>query len=168
MTFDQIVEHLCVRGFVTRQKWEGGCAVVLGVDNLAWEVHKDNRKGRWSPTLAEIKADDWIALPYFWTDPQDDFKPFVEIPLLDDGSPRVVVVHDEEGRPTLIVKVAEGMPVDVLGADPGLKCEVIRRDGRSVRICAKRVADPPGKPRDEVWSSAEDEEDGGDPWDPKS
>ncbi len=77
MKFDEIVDHLGKRGFVTRKLWKDKCVVFFGMDNIGWFIYKDKRsKNRWTLNLAEIKADDWILLPFFWDGGKDDYLPY--------------------------------------------------------------------------------------------
>jgi hypothetical protein len=88
MTIGEIADHLGARGFATRKTWylngKLSSILVFGIDNLAWICHEENelnkrRKDLWQPCLAEISATDWVALPFFWNDPRDDFLPFETI-----------------------------------------------------------------------------------------
>ena len=84
MTFDSIIDHLSKRGFVTRKLWCGAMVLFFGMDNLPWlsfrrsKIRSKNpaRLETWTPDLAEMKADDWVTLPYFWDGRKDDLAPF--------------------------------------------------------------------------------------------
>lgn len=84
MTVNSIVYHLSERGFVTRKQWSGAMVLFFGMDNLPWLSYRRNkvrakesqRLEIWTPCLADMKADDWIRLPYFWDGSKDDFLPF--------------------------------------------------------------------------------------------
>jgi hypothetical protein len=92
MTLGEISEHLGKRGFVTRVKWcreydnpevvgTAKCVLVFGMDNVGWLCLRENdlihrQKKMWLPCLDDIKATDWIELPYFWNGSQDDYLPF--------------------------------------------------------------------------------------------
>lgn len=81
MTFGEIVKHLSGRGFVTRKLWSGWSVMFFGMDNCPWMADKARPKRKawlqcWVPCLADMKADDWIILPYVWDGSKDDFLPF--------------------------------------------------------------------------------------------
>lgn len=77
-SFAEIVTHLQQRGFVTRKSWEGNCVVFFSTDNVPWSGSNYRARSlfRYNFTLKDLKADDWIALPYFWRGPRDNFLPF--------------------------------------------------------------------------------------------
>ena len=79
MKFGSIVNHLGKRGFVTRKRWEGKSVLVFSMDNLL-HVQSDLIHGKenmlYTLCLADIKATDWIKLPFFWNGREDDFIPF--------------------------------------------------------------------------------------------
>lgn len=77
MKFEKIVSHLGKRGFATRKTWDGKNVIVFGMDNAAY-IQWTNPEGfeYYNPSLADIKADDWVKLPYFWDGGKDDFLPF--------------------------------------------------------------------------------------------
>ena len=85
MKFSEIVAHLGERGFVTRKLWNGNTVLFFGMNNAPHcsidVVHYFGAKIKrrlqdWRPNLEEIKADDWVKLPYFWNGSKDDFLPF--------------------------------------------------------------------------------------------
>lgn len=78
-TFAEIVPHLIERWYVTRKLWKGNAVLVFGMDNGPDMMTRASRSKRaWYPSLSDIKAADWIVLPYVWTCGKDDFLPFDE------------------------------------------------------------------------------------------
>lgn len=73
-----VLEHLKIRGFVTRLAWSGTVYLVFGIDNLAWLVSKEQTKRVWDPCLADFCYDDWVIVDRFWTGSFDDYLPFEE------------------------------------------------------------------------------------------
>lgn len=94
MNFALIVPHLSRRGFVTRELWKGQAIVFFGMDNSAHKSIFEGLTVSWSPNLSEIKADDWIILPYYWETGADDHKPF----LLKDNILKSYRIEEEEKR----------------------------------------------------------------------
>jgi hypothetical protein len=76
MKFDEIVKHLSDHGFVTRASFDGHLVMAYGMDNGMHMYYSDGRKNSYSPSLADMKAMDWMILPFWWDGPKDDFLPF--------------------------------------------------------------------------------------------
>jgi len=108
MKFSAIVPHLTKRGFVTRKLWKGQVVMFFGMDNSAMRsINPETGKRKellknycWSPNLEEIKATDWIILPYYWNGSKDDFKPFDEKSIVlthlqETETEKKEIVHDE-------------------------------------------------------------------------
>jgi len=77
MKFGEITDHLGNRGYATRASWNGHMVVCFGMDNSFWEYYGDRRKkGYYQPALADIKANDWLIIPFWWDGSQYDFMPY--------------------------------------------------------------------------------------------
>jgi hypothetical protein len=76
MTFDKVVKHVRDHGFITRASWNAGLVLCFGMDNVMHGYYSDGRKEMHHMSLASMKADDWMILPYFWEGSEDDFRPY--------------------------------------------------------------------------------------------
>jgi hypothetical protein len=76
MLFDNIISHLCKRGFVTRKSWKNDQFLFIGKNNL---LHVSRKNGSCEPytlSMIDIWMDDWEEMHFFWTSSDHNFLPF--------------------------------------------------------------------------------------------
>jgi len=76
MKFDKVVEHLGEHGFITRVSWSGYLVLAFGMDNCLHAYMSNGNKKCHLFCRADILANDWMILPFYWDGPKDDFLPF--------------------------------------------------------------------------------------------